>query len=83
MTNAYRRKNTEKARNVEITIERVDDVPLLIKIMVGMGLQQVMDNHIPSHWKQRSLSWGWTAVIWLAYILSEGCLLYTSDAADE
>ena len=37
-----------------------------------MGLQQVMDNHIPSHWKQRSLSWGWTAVIWLAYILSEG-----------
>lgn len=59
-------------REPRITIERVDDVPLLIKIMVGMGLQQVMDNHIPSHWKQRSLSWGWTAVIWLAYILSEG-----------
>ena len=47
-------------------------MPLLIKMMVGMGLQQVMDNQIPSHWKQRSLSWGWTAVIWLAYILSEG-----------
>jgi len=59
-------------REPRITIERVDDVPLLIKMMVGMGLQQVMDNQIPEHWKQRSLSWGWTAVIWLAYILSEG-----------
>lgn len=37
-----------------------------------MGLPQVLDNHIPVHWKQRELSWGWTAVIWLAYILSEG-----------
>ena len=37
-----------------------------------MGLPQVLDNNIPEHWKQRNLSWGWTAVIWLAYILSEG-----------
>ena len=66
------RENGSSIREPRITIERVDDVPLLIKMMVGMGLQQVMDNHIPEHWKQRSLSWGWTAVIWLAYILSEG-----------
>lgn len=59
-------------RKPQITIERVDDVPLLITMMIGMGLQQIMDNQIPTHWKQRSLSWGWTAVIWLAYILSEG-----------
>src|SRR5207248_10945425 len=26
----------------------------------------------PRHWKQRRVSWGWTAVIWLAYILTEG-----------
>jgi len=56
----------------EIRIERVDDVPLLMKIMVKIGLQEVIDNQIPTHWKQRSLSWGWTAVIWLGYILSEG-----------
>src|SRR2546429_2069245 len=28
--------------------------------------------HIPRHWTQRGISWGWTAVIWLAYILTEG-----------
>jgi transposase len=31
-----------------------------------------LDRHIPRHWTQRGLSWGWTAVIWLAYILTEG-----------
>jgi hypothetical protein len=33
---------------------------------------EVLNRHIPRHWKQRGLSWGWTAVIWLAYILTEG-----------
>jgi transposase len=37
-----------------------------------MGLPQVLDHHIPVHWKPRELRWGWTAVIWFAYILSEG-----------
>jgi transposase len=40
--------------------------------MVKMGLPEVLDRHIPRHWTQRGLSWGWTAVIWLAYILTEG-----------
>jgi transposase len=52
--------------------ERVDDVALLIGQMVKMGLPEVLDRHIPRHWTQRGLSWGWTAVIWLAYILTEG-----------
>jgi transposase len=55
-----------------IITERVDDVALLIGQMVQMGLPEVLDRHIPRHWKQRGLSWGWTAVIWLAYILTEG-----------
>ena len=54
-----------------IITERVDDVPLLIGQMTKMGLQEILDRHIPRHWNRR-LSWGWTAVIWLAYILSEG-----------
>jgi transposase len=37
-----------------------------------MGLPEILDPHLPRHWKQEGLSWGWTAVIWLAYILSEG-----------
>lgn len=37
-----------------------------------MGLAEILDSHIPRHWRQRDLSWGWTCVVWLAYILSEG-----------
>src|SRR6266446_6492737 len=55
-----------------IITERVDDVALLIGQMVTMGLPEVLDRHIPRHWKQRGLSWGWTAVMWLAHILTEG-----------
>jgi transposase len=44
-------------------------VALLIGQMVKMGLPEVLDRHIPRHWTQRGLSWGWTAVIWLAYIV--------------
>jgi transposase len=52
--------------------ERVDDVALLIGQMVKMGFPEVLDRHIPRHGTQRRLRWGWTAVIWLAYIVTEG-----------
>jgi transposase len=52
--------------------ERVDDVALLLGQMIRMSLVEVLDKHLPRHWKQRGLSWGWTAVIWLAYLLTEG-----------
>src|SRR5882724_9519435 len=55
-----------------IITERVDDVALLIGQMVTMGLPEVLDRHIPRHWTQRRISWGWTAVIWLASIVTEG-----------
>jgi transposase len=55
-----------------IITERVDAVALLIGQMVKMGFVEVLDRPIPRHGKQRRVSWGWTAVIWLAYILTEG-----------
>jgi len=55
-----------------IITERVDDVALLISKMIKMRLHDVLDRHIPRHARQKGLSWGWTAVIWLAYILTEG-----------
>src|SRR2546426_1272883 len=55
-----------------VLTERVDDVALLIGQMVTMGLVEVLDRPIPRHWTQRGISWGWTAVIWLASILTEG-----------
>jgi transposase len=35
------------------------------------GKEEVLDRYIPRHWNQRGLSWGGTAVIWLAYILTD------------
>ena len=55
-----------------IITERVDDVALLIGQLVKMGLPEVLDRHIPRPWTQRGLSWGWTAVIWLADSVTEG-----------
>ena len=55
-----------------VITERVDDVALLLGQMMQMGLPEILDTHLPRRWNQDGLSWGWTAVIWLAYILSEG-----------
>src|SRR5437867_940445 len=55
-----------------IITERVDDVALLIGQMVTMGFPEVLHRPIPHHATQRGISWGWTAVIWLASILTEG-----------
>jgi transposase len=55
-----------------IITERVDDVALRIGQMVTMGLPEVLDRHLPRHWTPRRISWGWTAVIWLASIVTEG-----------
>ncbi|QBH14120.1 IS1634 family transposase [Desulfobacter hydrogenophilus] len=57
---------------LQIITERVDDVPLLIAQMLRMGIPEIIDRHIPRHGNQRDLSWGWTTVIWMAYILTEG-----------
>src|SRR5207244_9569625 len=45
-----------------VITERVDDVALLMGQMVTMGFVEVLDRHLPRHWQQRELSWGWTAV---------------------
>ena len=55
-----------------ITTERVDDFVLLIKVMMQLGLPAILDRHIPRHWLQEGLSWGWVATIWLAHIISRG-----------
>jgi transposase len=52
--------------------EGVDDVALLMGQRVKRGLPEVLDRHSPRHWTQRGRSWGWTAVIGLASIVTEG-----------
>ncbi len=53
-------------------IERADDIPLLLGVMMQMGLHRIIDRYIPKHHKQRELSQGYTVIVWLAYVLSEG-----------
>jgi transposase len=40
--------------------------------MIKMNLPGIIDQHIPRQGPQAHLIWGWTATIWLAYILTEG-----------
>ncbi len=65
-------KGVKDVKDVMVKAERIDDLPVLLAAMANMGLQQIIDQHIPVQRHQRELSWGWTAVIWLAYIISEG-----------
>ena len=76
--NNERKKKRRDGRNrssedeMTVTTERPDDVPFLIGAMMRMGMHEIIDRHVPRHPLQRDLSWGMTAVIWLAYVLSEG-----------
>jgi len=54
-----------------ITTERIDDFVLLLQVMMRLGLPAILDRHIPRHWLQEGLSWGWVTTIWLAHILSQ------------
>jgi hypothetical protein len=49
---------------------------------ITMGLPEVLDRPSPRPGKQRGRSWGWTAVMWLASILTEGDHRKVSVAAD-
>src|SRR2546429_9312646 len=55
-----------------ITTERIDDFVVLLALMQQMELPAILDQHLPRHWLQQGLSWGWTASIWLAHIVSQG-----------
>lgn len=60
------------ANSVNILTERIDDIVLLLHVMRQIGLPDLLNRHLPRHWKQEGLDWGWVAVIWLSYIISEG-----------
>ena len=57
---------------LSLTTERIDDFVVLLRLMHQMELPGMLDRHLPRHWLQQGLSWGWTASIWLAHIVSQG-----------
>lgn len=58
--------------DLTITTERIDDVVLLIALMKQIDLPNLLDRHLPRHWLQEGLSWGWVPTLWLAHLLSQG-----------
>src|SRR3954453_6261017 len=55
---------------LELTHERVDDVPLLLGFLIRLKLPEILDRHFPPHPLHQGLSNGWLATAWIAYILS-------------
>jgi transposase len=58
--------------DMHIHTERIDDFVVLLALIQQMELPAILDRHIRRHWLQQGLSWGWTASIWLAHIVSQG-----------
>lgn len=55
---------------LELTHERVDDVPLLLGFLINLRIPQAIDRHLPPHPLHQGLSNGWLITVWIAYILS-------------
>ena len=56
---------------LELTHERVDDVPLLLGFLIRLGLPEVLDRHRPPHPLHQGLSNGRLITVWITYILSQ------------
>jgi transposase len=57
---------------VNVTTERVDDIPLLLAHSAKMGVPELLDEYFKPHGNWEGISLGWTTAIWLTHILSEG-----------
>src|SRR5881392_2892013 len=56
---------------LELTHERVDDVPLLMGFLIKLRFPEILDRHLPPHPLHQGLSNGWLITVWFAYILSQ------------
>lgn len=56
---------------LQITHQRIDDIPLLLAIMIEMGIPQQIDRQIKPHGHWQGISVGTVITIWLCYILTE------------
>jgi hypothetical protein len=60
------------AETLTIVSERVHDMPVLLAHLARLGVQPLLDAHVPAHGNWVGLSLGWVSVIWFAPIRSEG-----------
>lgn len=57
---------------LNITTERVDDIPLLLAHSNKMGVPELLDEYFKPHGNWEGMSLGWTTAVWLTHIVSEG-----------
>src|SRR5947209_10365262 len=57
---------------LNVTTERVDDIPLLLSHSDKMGIPGLLDDYFKPHGNWEGMSLGWTTAIWLTHIVSEG-----------
>jgi hypothetical protein len=57
---------------ITATHERVDDISAIIAHRKKMRVAEGLDTHFPTQGNWEGLSLGWTTVVWLTFILSEG-----------
>lgn len=55
----------------QVTIERIDDIPLLIALQQRVEIATVIDQVIPRHWLHQGLSIGQLVIGWNTFILSQ------------
>src|SRR5919198_2547187 len=60
------------SKKITATHERVDAIPAIIAHLKKMRVAECLDTHFPTNGNWQGLSLGWTTVVWLAFILSEG-----------
>jgi transposase len=60
------------AEELNVMTEQVDDLPVLLAQGNKIGIPEILDNRFKPHGNWQGTSLGWTVLVWLAHILSEG-----------
>src|SRR5258708_5876226 len=60
------------AEQLNVTTERVDDIPIVLTHRNKIGIPELLDEYFKPHGNWEGISLGWTTAVWLAHILSEG-----------
>lgn len=58
--------------DLNVTTEQVDDIPVLLAQGKKIGVPELLDRHFAPHGNWQGTSLGWTSLVWLSHILSEG-----------
>jgi transposase len=60
------------ADNLNVTTEQVDDIPVLLAQGKKIGVPELLEQLFWPHGNWEGTSFGWTAMVWLTHIMSEG-----------